>query len=769
MYTFVLEGPVVVSPNMCTPPPKELSRPAAESDVLTQGDKIRIFEPSYPHLPFFRPPIRRGLLFSSLNYTRNTIPIVQDRHMWKMRDDVRKQWAELDGFLSAVLQTLMKAIGMVPMNVELGPFPSSVPYAREHTSERAARGCANKALRCFQHLFTTCSWAMAYFPPLDEPETGWTRILLKEGFSPSMVQMLRDSPIGQFSLDSPRLGTVVNISDEHSIYQVERLVRAHVPVWIWWGFCSPNGQRQFRPLPNGPGARYVNTHCYPSDEDLFEACMKARGLPLITQPQPSSVIPSDALPGSPDTIKFPKVHQGSGQRPGEAWQNFFQRQGKRHEKLMRTETPEERKEREARSAKKPIPGARGHTKIFIWESEEVDGRSFRVRIPYNRLDGVRLMCDYAESQKCYNAFDNEWDVCTEFDPEGVASPDPLEDFDEDFDGPTTDPLPAAVPSVTASLFQPGVFVGTEFPAPLSSCHLPLDEILYQRYGYLYPVESVSNPSTGSLERATKLLAKNVCEGGATQPSSTPALSAVHLFLHQLSLGEPVSSGLRDLQDCSLVELYASGPITVEEHKGRYHSLNGSTSINKYYLLQPRSLNVEQRFTIFLQDPVAVLNTIRRQWGPHLSDVAAELVSAGIPFSTRVISPDIPYPAITRTTALGFLPFGYQLHTSDYLVYLNQRDALLQRRYGRAALAKGGIIGRLAREALGDDTNLLVRNGPSSEVLQYGTAVQIGQQYYWDDELTEDEEQVICGVYKFSTGQFIVTFPSFLIADLCRCV
>lgn len=770
MYTFVSNsGLVVVSPNTRVPPPKELARPAKDSDILTQGHKIRMFEPNYPHLPFFRRPIRHGPLFSPLNYTRDTIPIVYDRHRWKIRDDVRKQWTELDGFLSAVLHTIMQAIGMIPLAVDLGPFPSSVPYAQEHLSERAARGCASKALRSFQHLFTTCSWAMAYFPPLDEPETGWTRILLKAGFSPSMVQMLRDSPIGQFSSDSPRLGTVVNISNEHSIYQVERLVRAHVPVWILWGVCDIHGQRRFHPVPHGPGARYVNAKCYPSDQDLVEACRKVRGLPSNTQSQLSLIIPSDAHPDSLDTIKFPKVHHGSGQRPGETWQNFFQRQDKRHEELTRTETPEERKGREARAAKKTIPGAHGRTKVFIWDSEEVDGGSFRVRVPYNRFDGVRLMNNYSESQKRYNAFDNEWDVCTEFDPEGVVPPDPFEHFDEDLGGPTTDSPPAAVPSVNASSFQPGVFVGTEFPAPLPSHHLPLDEILYERYGFLYPLEPVNNLSTGSLEQETKQVAKYVCEGGAVPPSSTSALCAIHLFLHQLSRGESVSSGLRDLQDCSFVELYANGPIIVEERRGQYHSLDESTSVNKYYLLRPRSLNVEQRFTIFLQDPVAVLNVIRRQWGPHLSDVAAELVSAGIPFSTRVVYPDIPRPAIARTTALGFLPFHYQLHTSDYFVYLNRRDSLLQRRYGRAALAKGGILGRLAREALGDDIKLLIQNGPSSEVLQYGTAIRIGQLYYWDDELTEDEEQIICGVYKFSTGEFIITPPSLLIADLDRCV
>ncbi|KIM50349.1 hypothetical protein SCLCIDRAFT_70916, partial [Scleroderma citrinum Foug A] len=71
---------------------------------------------------------------------------------------------------------------------------------------------------------------------------------------------------------------------------------------------------------------------------------------------------------------------------------------------------------------------------------------------------------------------------------------------------------------------------------------------------------------------------------------------------------------------------------------------------------------------------------------------------------------------------------------------------------RAALMKGGIIGRLAREALGDHADTVIRHGPSDDVLRTGTAIQLGEGYYWDDDLVEDEEQLICGVYKMSTGQ-----------------
>ena len=73
--------------------------------------------------------------------------------------------------------------------------------------------------------------------------------------------------------------------------------------------------------------------------------------------------------------------------------------------------------------------------------------------------------------------------------------------------------------------------------------------------------------------------------------------------------------------------------------------------------------------------------------------------------------------------------------------------------------KSGIVGRLAREALGEHADMVVQAGPSNDVLQMGTAIQLGGDYFWDNDLVEDEEQFICGVYKISTGMLLVRLVS----------
>ena len=68
------------------------------------------------------------------------------------------------------------------------------------------------------------------------------------------------------------------------------------------------------------------------------------------------------------------------------------------------------------------------------------------------------------------------------------------------------------------------------------------------------------------------------------------------------------------------------------------------------------------------------------------------------------------------------------------------------------MIKGGIIACLAHDSLSDHMDVLIRGGPSKDVFKYGTAIKIGQEYLWDNDLDPNDEQIICGVYKVSTGE-----------------
>ncbi|KAJ7670201.1 hypothetical protein B0H17DRAFT_858995, partial [Mycena rosella] len=82
---------------------------------------------------------------------------------------------------------------------------------------------------------------------------------------------------------------------------------------------------------------------------------------------------------------------------------------------------------------------------------------------------------------------------------------------------------------------------------------------------------------------------------------------------------------------------------------------------------------------------------------------------------------------------------------DYRLYTSIRDRFLRSRRGRAALLYGGVIGRLARSVVPAEE---VFRGPSEDVTIDGCCLWDGYSVsaYWADSLTEQEIDLICGVY-----------------------
>ena len=88
------------------------------------------------------------------------------------------------------------------------------------------------------------------------------------------------------------------------------------------------------------------------------------------------------------------------------------------------------------------------------------------------------------------------------------------------------------------------------------------------------------------------------------------------------------------------------------------------------------------------------------------------------------------------------------------MYEEFQDRVLNHPYRRAALLQGSIVWCLALHALEFPTNaeISVTQGPSEDVLTRGTIIGLDDGVeLFDDTLTEEEIELICGVYKWSTG------------------
>ena len=61
--------------------------------------------------------------------------------------------------------------------------------------------------------------------------------------------------------------------------------------------------------------------------------------------------------------------------------------------------------------------------------------------------------------------------------------------------------------------------------------------------------------------------------------------------------------------------------------------------------------------------------------------------------------------------------------------------------------RGSIVWHLTVKTIGDHTEDIVGHGPFDNVLQFGTPNLYNGGEFWDDDITEAEMDLICGVYK----------------------
>lgn len=136
------------------------------------------------------------------------------------------------------------------------------------------------------------------------------------------------------------------------------------------------------------------------------------------------------------------------------------------------------------------------------------------------------------------------------------------------------------------------------------------------------------------------------------------------------------------------------------------------------------------------------------------EIALHLVSSGIPFRTLQTMSSLPPAPLERLPSV-LIPMrlsGHEFNEDDYSFYLKQCRSVMSVRRSRAALLRGGFAWRIALDYI--RTNQAIR-GPWGVhpdpkhmfVVQDSDGVQ-----YADDELTNNEYDVLSGIYLTFTGQ-----------------
>ena len=723
--------------------------------------------------------------FARLAIDPKYVPLSEVEGGYMLDAGVMQAWWKLESLLIHVSDFLLQhAYGRPEAKFPFDPFwpsPSECGYRKTHKQAHHARQAAARSLDAFRALMARCSMSIAInLPDPEAPVPLWLHMMIKAGAEQSWIDLFRSSVVADFS-PGLRVGAYLNPSLGPSgskwIRHIPVMVMAHVPVYIVWP--QEDLSAIFSEYP------FLREY-FPGSDPVVEIPLRAPGWQSSfikwSSLQDGSQLPSIAPP-VPDDAEIP---HGLGQRPGETFENFIARREARNRQREAVETPEHRERRLARAAAAESftrPTRATKASVFLWQTvgehdptvrDEWFTLDYRQQVGRHGIHDLWLM--YSNNQKRYDAWANEWDICVRLAPGEERDPDDdidiYDEIEDEYYGhshPAGDPVDAGVPgspaqsrsnAVTHS--QPAVtldILADSFQTDLAAYYdydevgyvpyaPPASSIIRQRYGVTTPHDVHSVPGADrvtcrSLQKITGYLEEDLGEGAAT----TVALSAfVHALLESTAAPPAPHDSIWDLAprnpEYILRQEHAHPTMSVKKVE-----LNGSIW---YHIRYNTTLDQQTWWALIVKSGVAVLELYRQLSVQSRQDAAEYLARRAMPFHT-VFSPtprENMRPQQPIRTILGWRSLSATYSCYDYRVYEDQVRYILRGPKARAALLVGGLVWRLALEVIGETLVEDVLKGPSREVYECGQAFtpRHGTDYY-DDSLSPDEIDVICGVYK----------------------
>lgn len=800
-YHFIVnDGDIYTSPNSPTIPALPDRRPlSADTPDISDFQKPRWAETRHPFLAYIplsprydKPPFDRLRCFGK------TFPVIKSMSSWRVAPEIVAQFEALENNLLFVADTLLRAGGaLVHLDFSLVSLPTQYGFKREHKFKHGAEKSALNSRNAFLPLMAWCSYTISKLNVvMDAPGNftfvkRWEYALQQAGVNIDAIKELKESELVDFSKDYPRAGIFM----DDDFWQFHNLVKCfekdNVPVWIRWGsvvrqYSYTIPLQRLYPIPNV-------LQKIKAERDEASRRAAASETDASHHSAPST--------GDPPTNQgFPKPEPYSGQRPGETWQAFFARKDEKNKSRLATESDRQRQQRLSREAAQqnhPIPGKGASAPVvYHWEKCDVTGHRLRIRVARGTVPSI--WGDYAMTQRRYNPHENEWDICTDLDPD--AKPEDWDDDDDDDDyyfphapstprpaspssqqPPTPSPLVNSLATLTPSQRAPPPSVHplspTSHPSP-SSYLTPsapssqsvrqwhnehaeiynepsaasslvvqddLEDKLYYRYGFVdsgLPIESQPTVKWDTVRIAFGM-------AGAKVPEKLHG--PISLFMDSL-----ISKEREKIMPEHLWDLLSNlSPFALVANPGLRVSQVMNSRIddsNAHYVIETRNASGNNTGWQLVVDDAATVLECFRQGRDTIREISIALLSSGQPFSTRILreqcrqSSHRPQPRLT----LGWLTPSHKPTTSEYGYYEQLRKNFFTRPHSRAAFLKGGLIWRLAMESAGILADELVLDGPSDEVLDLGTSIEPNA--LWDDELCDTDMDLICGVYKVFTGE-----------------
>ena len=495
-----MDGEVYSSPNASTLPPiPRYSDSFAEYTTPRDTQQLEWSFNGHPQLAFV--PLRdrfEGPIFQRLAYTFQSLPIEQDRcTLWCLSPTVKNQWEDLEEKLLSIATFLIRrSFATLPVDFIVFRLPSQYGWHRSVREEQYARKIAMRCRDAFIPLISLCSFAISLHLTIQDTRfhiaQSWDTLLVEQlGVHPEWVNSLQQSIVADFS-PNIRVGVIVHTPTCLWLDRIPGMLLANVPIWFYWG---PFGAI---PPPVKPVSGVITLY-RPTSEEIDEEHQRTCNFHLEGHL-------AELAQSEPPREEIPKPERYSRQKLGETWQEFFARHEVIRTRKIVTESEGERqrrldRERNAQSHQAPSRNTRGPV-VYYWSQEG----QFRIRTRVFRGNVEDIWDHYADSQRRFNSIHNEWDICTEFDPEAHPEMDgDLLEFntfeDNDLAQPSRAETPPGPPPYQSRLPSPSplspVIPPTHWADDLrnmydSVCSAginlntpTLDHILCHRYGFDY--------------------------------------------------------------------------------------------------------------------------------------------------------------------------------------------------------------------------------------------------------------------------------------------
>jgi hypothetical protein len=291
------------------------------------------------------------------------------------------------------------------------------------------------------------------------------------------------------------------------------------------------------------------------------------------------------------------------------------------------------------------------------------------------------------------------------------------------------------------------------PISLQFTRTLLDDI-YLRYGF------IGARFRGTITQKPKLKWTMVEKlfGNVGSNVGPHAQIALIYFLETLLSADDSAVSLNQIWD-----LATDSVLPLADHINRRFRLvvQRSAVLGTIYFIKAKDrMSNDVPWQLTLTDAATVLECFRHEEATSIGILALFLFRHGRPFSTRIRRTKIQTPLLRPIPllVLGWRPKGHKPTVNEYNFYECYRKAFFDDHpHSRSAHTKGAIIWRLALEAAGHRAEQYVLDGPS-EVLDHGACMELEEsaESLWDDELSEAEMDLICGVYKYATGELNVS-------------